>query len=221
MSLKYSCEFCCLEESNDPVLPDYLMDINTAGINQGIIYRGVHYLVKPDISPIIENHLLIIPKEHVFCMNSSILKVYEGELKMVKQIIMDFCHGLGKGVLFFEHGCCSDKESGSSCIHHAHLHAIPVTAEQEKSVVCEVVKDLGVPISTTADVVGKEYLYLETERLGSMYWTDNARQSQFFRIVISRTIGDVKRSRWQNCLIDESEKEKSKKWLEKFEHLLL
>ena len=202
MSKGYSCEFCCLEENSNPILPDYLMDIDIDGIHQGLIYRGDHYLVKPDISPIVENHFLIIPKEHVFCMNSSDLYEYQSELKMVKNRIMDYYHGLRKNYLFFEHGCCNEREAGSSCIHHAHLHAIPITDSQEKIVVCEVVKDLGMPISTATDVVGMEYLYLETERFGSMYWIDNARHSQFFRIVISKTIGDVKRSRWQNCLID-------------------
>ena len=217
MSLNYLCEFCCLEQSNNPILPDYLMDVDTDGIHQGLVFTGDNYLIKPDISPIVENHFLIIPKEHVFCMNSSTLNNSKDELEMVKKKIVDYYHSFDMESLFFEHGCCSDKESGSSCIHHAHLHAIPVTFDQEKKIICEVVKELGAPVFVSKDIESMEYLYLETEKVGSMYWVDKTKQSQFFRILISKTIGNIKRSRWQNCLIDERQRKQSKQWLEKFE----
>lgn len=217
MSLNYICEFCCLEQSNNPILPDYLMEVDTDGIHQGIVYNGDNYLIKPDISPILENHFLIIPKKHVFCMNSSALNNSKDELRMVEKKLVEYYHGIGKGYLFFEHGCCSDKASGSSCIHHAHLHAIPVTLDQEKKIIHEVIKELGAPALSFKDVETMEYLYLETENAGSMYWADLARQSQLFRILISKTIGDVRRSRWQNCLVDEKQRQKSKEWLKKFE----
>ena len=215
MSINYQCEFCSLKQMDKPILPGHMQDINTEGLHNHLIYNGAFFYVKPDVSPVIENHLLIIPKSHVFCMKLLPEECKE-EFDEVCQKIIDFYSTMGKGYFFFEHGCCSDREPGSACIHHAHLHAVPISKEQEKIIVMEVLNYLGIIFADSKQLEGKTYLYAKTERFGPKYWEDSVQRSQFFRIVVAKVIGDPNRARWQNCLVDDDERKKSVEWLKKF-----
>ena len=217
----YQCDFCNIPLTGKYVLPDNMQDILVEGLCQTIIYNGEFFYVKPDISPVVENHLLIIPKEHIFCINDVPPCFFE-ELQDIKKRIIQYYDSIDMNYLFFEHGCCSEKEPGSSCIHHAHLHSIPLSIDNEKAIIQELVKVIGLPNTIPQEIKGKTYLYCESSTIGKqLFWTDDIQRSQLFRIIIANVTGHMQRARWQNCLINEAERKRSKKWLQKFKNFSL
>lgn len=213
--MKYDdqCEFCMLEKSYYPILPSNMQEIPVDNLCQDIIFTGDFFYVKPDISPVVENHLLIIPKKHVFCIND-LSAIYKNELKDIKKRIIQYYNNNNMNYLFFEHGCCCEREPGSSCIHHAHLHAIPTTVDIEREIIKKVVSIVGFPTATPQKTT---YLYCESESTDKpLYWNDEVQRSQLFRIIIADIVGFPNRARWQNCLINETERKRSEIWLEKF-----
>lgn len=219
--INYYCEFCDLQKNQGASLPEYLQDTPVDGLCQDIIYKGEYFYVKPDISPVVENHLLIIPQKHIFCMKEVPVE-YEDELNDIKNLIIHYFHNLRMNYLFFEHGCCNEKEPGSSCINHAHLHAIPVNNATEKAILREIIKKAGYPIVLPYKEKKATYLFLESSLVSKpLYWTDDIQRSQLFRIIIANITGHIRRARWQNCLIDEVERKRSEEWLQKFKNFSL
>lgn len=215
------CEFCDIPLSGRTVLPEYMQDIPVESLCQNILYNGDYFYVKPDISPVVEDHLLIIPKEHIFCINN-IPSDYIEELNDIKQRIIHYYHSKKMNYIFFEHGCCTEKEPGSSCIHHAHLHAIPITVEDEMRILKQIISIVDLPNTTLQDVSKITYLFWESEATGKpFYWIDDVQRSQFFRIIIADIAGFPNRARWQNCLVDEMERKRSEKWLQKYKDFSL
>lgn len=215
------CEFCLLETNKGPILPENMQYIPVDGLFQDIIYNGSSFFVKPDISPIVENHILVIPKEHIFCMNDLSIDKLD-EFNSIKRRIIQLFQKDKKGYIFFEHGCCNEKESGSACIHHAHTHAIPVSIDTERDIVKKVLSILGTPSYDSSVVKGIPYLSIESTSMDTtLYWPDIVYRSQFFRIIISEVTGNPQRARWQNCLINDNERERSKKWLYKYKSFTL
>lgn len=215
------CEFCDIPLSGRTVLPEYMQDIPVESLCQNILYNGDYFYVKPDISPVVEDHLLIIPKDHIFCINN-IPSDYIEELNDIKQRIIRYYHSNKMNYIFFEHGCCSERNPGSSCIHHAHLHSIPITKENETNIIRRILNIIDLPNTKPQEITNLTYLYLESENSNKpFYWIDDVQRSQFFRIIIADITGHPNRARWQNCLIDEAERKRSEKWLQKFKNFSL
>lgn len=212
------CEFCSSERMKGHIFPDYLQPFDTGRLRHSLIYDGTYFVVKPDISPIVKGHLLIIPKSHYYSM-LSMPKEQMDELTSLKQKIVDYYLSFNKHFMFFEHGCCDDVESGSSCIHHAHLHAIPIDENLEKLVITNVLKELGCHTLQPQDVTKTVYLYMQTTLSPALYWKDEELHSQFFRIVIASISGNMQRARWQSCIINEKERKISEMWLEEIKGL--
>ena len=195
------CEFCSLKDGSEPTLPRDLQLLCTERLQQNLMYDGAEFYLKPDISPVVKGHLLIIPKKHYFSILSLPIKDLE-ELNLIKQKIIDFYAKENKLCLFFEHGCCGETDTGSSCIHHAHLHSIPISLDDGRNIMREAIRLLGMPNTNMAEVENSTYLFMEIAGSSSLYWKDLIMRSQFFRILISETFGEFQRSRWHNCIIN-------------------
>lgn len=216
---KYSdCEFCSSERMNGSTFPDYLQIQGAERLKHELIYDGTYFVVKPDISPVVKGHLLIIPKKHYYSILSVPYDQLE-ELSLLKQRIIDYYTSLGKHYMFFEHGCCNDVENGSSCIHHAHMHAIPIDNNVEKQVFANVVRELGIYTQKPQDMARSVYLYMQTTCSPAMYWKDEKLHSQFFRIILAGILGNMQRARWQNCIVNDQERLISEKWLKDIRNL--
>ncbi|MEU4220817.1 HIT domain-containing protein [Actinoplanes sp. NPDC026623] len=81
-----------------------------------------------DISPLVEGHLLIVPKKHYFNFASAILD-FPHEASKVTNFARDWIRETYGLVALFEHGSSSN-ESGGACIVHAHVHVLPVAATE-------------------------------------------------------------------------------------------
>lgn len=213
-----NCEFCSFDRMNGSIFPDYMQISETGCLKHELIYDGKYFVVKPDISPIVKGHLLIIPKKHYYSILSIPSEQLE-EIYMLKQKIIDYYASQDKHFMFFEHGCCSEAETGSSCIHHAHLHAIPIDEKNERQILTNVVSELGFNTKKPHDLENSVYLYMQTTFSPALFWEDEKLHSQFFRIKLADIFGYIQRARWQNCIVNEKERLVSECWLNSIKNL--
>jgi diadenosine tetraphosphate (Ap4A) HIT family hydrolase len=88
----------------------------------GILAETDHFLILADHAPLVEGHLLIIPRQHYACYGA-VPADLEEELLAIKRRVAAFLRGTYRAPAFFEHGVFRQT------VCHAHLHAIPLGAE--------------------------------------------------------------------------------------------
>lgn len=88
----------------------------------GILHESEHFLLLADHAPLVEGHLLIIPREHFACYGA-VPAALETEWLALKHRVAEFLGRYYRAPLFFEHGVFRQT------VYHAHLHAIPLGAE--------------------------------------------------------------------------------------------
>ena|GEM_PF-2666081 len=205
------CPFCFLINKTLPDIPISLQVEGYKQLNQKLIYKGSGLNVKPDVSPITKNHFLIIPINHYF--SSQVLPPSETEeLALVKKKIESFyLTEMRKDTIFFEHGSCTDSK-GSSCVHHAHIHSVPIDKIDSANIINYAIRILGTP-RTVNEVDINNYLYLEPADSPPLFWNDSRGESQVFRRIISEILGSYDRSSWQGCILYTEQREISRKWL--------
>ncbi|WP_376795706.1 HIT family protein [Thermogemmatispora sp.] len=76
------------------------------------------FLLVADYAPLVEGHLLIIPKEHYACYGA-VPEELDSELLALKRLVRRFAARFYAPLLFWEHGIFGQT------VFHAHLHCIP------------------------------------------------------------------------------------------------
>ncbi|WP_214072575.1 HIT domain-containing protein [Mucilaginibacter sp. dw_454] len=175
--------------------------------NRIILYENEYFVIIPDISPIVEYHVLIIPKLHYQSISEIPIDsdIYIADAReFIKNLYLDMPD---KEVIFFEHGSCNI--TGSACINHAHLHCLPLEKKEIRQLQLKVDK-----INDGSDLFVENESYLSFEISGRTYkWADNWGIKQFLRKTIAETVRRPNRNNWQGSLSVDSEKEITKKWL--------
>jgi diadenosine tetraphosphate (Ap4A) HIT family hydrolase len=83
-----------------------------------ILKETSHFRLATDVAPLVEGHLLIIPKEHYACYGAVPARLDE-ELLALKQAVRDFFAQYYAPPVFWEHGIFRQT------VFHAHLHCFP------------------------------------------------------------------------------------------------
>jgi diadenosine tetraphosphate (Ap4A) HIT family hydrolase len=121
----YSATGCllCDEIRNEDALSLRLGIYDAPG--DRIIDESENFVLIPDISPIVPGHSLIVTRSHSTCF-----------ARLPNQIMAEFVEFKRRSIAFvtqhfsrpflFEHGSGSATPKSGACIHHAHLHLIPV-----------------------------------------------------------------------------------------------
>jgi diadenosine tetraphosphate (Ap4A) HIT family hydrolase len=91
-----------------------------------ILLESTNVAMIVDISPLVEGHLLVVPKKH-YLNFASVMLDYRHEAVQVTQRAKDWVRETYGSVTLFEHGSTSD-QSGGACIAHAHIHVLPIAA---------------------------------------------------------------------------------------------
>lgn len=92
-----------------------------------IVAETENFVVIPSIGQVVEGYLLIVAKVH----HASMGCLSHGEIKELEDLMERTRHLLTRTYgrpLFFEHGVVDGIESGGCGITHAHIHAVPLTA---------------------------------------------------------------------------------------------
>lgn len=96
----YPCPFCKRAELN------------------GVLDETEHFFLLADHAPLLEGHLLIVPREHYACYGA-VPEELETELLALKSRVRQFQRATYREPFFFEHGVFRQT------VYHAHLHALP------------------------------------------------------------------------------------------------
>ncbi len=148
--------------------------------------------VLPSLGQLVQGHLLILPAAH-YCaiadLPDELLMRFE-ELKRNVSTTLKATYG---DCIFFEHGI-RGTQSGGCGISHAHMHAVPVTADR----VLDHVRDDfdGCVIQDLREINNKiprdrSYLFFENS-IGEQYvFSAPHVRSQYLRQLVAKEIGNV------------------------------
>ena len=197
ISFKPNCLFCNYSRG------DELKWKNKYGFVRESLLISESLFILPDIAPLVENHLLIVSRDHFRSMTEFNSADIGNELSRFKKKVIDFHKSLGYySTFFFEHGSCGEIES-SSCIVHSHLHAIPMVDEKSLKSICNTVEDdLEIMIGD-----GKvcNYISFSIENGCTKYFEDTC-EKQYLRKVISDSINRKERHLWQKYISSDTRK---------------
>jgi len=87
----------------------------------GILAETEHFILLADHAPLVEGHLLIVPRQHLACYGS-LPPALEADFLAAKRRAAEFLRARYREPIFFEHGVFRQT------VFHAHLHAIPFGA---------------------------------------------------------------------------------------------
>jgi diadenosine tetraphosphate (Ap4A) HIT family hydrolase len=116
------CPFC-----SKSGFEQHKLIFGTEDIEYFSIYRTANFVVVPDVAPLIEGHLLIIPKAHYLCYGAALQEHWQ-EFIELKATITCLLKRVYANCMFFEHGAAQEFRAGNS-IDHAHLHCLPVSVD--------------------------------------------------------------------------------------------
>ena len=85
---------------------------------EGILAETASFFVLADHAPLVEGHLLIVPRAHYPCYGA-VPAALDDELLALKRLAATFLTAAYRAPVFFEHGAFRQT------VYHAHLHAIP------------------------------------------------------------------------------------------------
>lgn len=86
-----------------------------------VLAETPHFLVLADYAPLVEGHILIVPREHLACYGA-LPQALEVEFLALKARVASFLRAAYAEPTFFEHGVFHQT------VYHAHLHAFPFGA---------------------------------------------------------------------------------------------
>ena len=128
MNIDILCPFCDITEEKKIFRWANAIPKELIPYNRKVLYRNEYFVIIPDISPIAQDHVLIIPFVHYNSL-SEIPEAYLTSLSEAKNVIKRILKDASRNkIIFFEHGSCST--IGSACISHAHLHCIPLSLDE-------------------------------------------------------------------------------------------
>lgn len=87
-------------------------------IATNILKETAHFLIVADYAPLVEGHLLIIPRHHYACYGEVPAEL-DAELFAIKREIQQFFNEFYVPAVFWEHGIFRQT------VFHAHLHCFP------------------------------------------------------------------------------------------------
>ncbi len=137
-----------------------------ASIATNILQETASFRIVADYAPLIEGHLLIMPKEHYTCYGD-VPATLDTELQAIKQEIKEFFQQFYIPPVFWEHGIFRQS------VFHAHLHAIPLGAahyspeENRHSLLVQSQEDIRTWYTTYG-----QYFYLEDAQHAVLFEPD-------------------------------------------------
>nr|BBH91873.1 hypothetical protein KTA_00720 [Thermogemmatispora argillosa] len=153
------------------------------------------FLVVADHAPVVEGHLLIIPKEHYACYGA-VPAILDSELLALKRLVSRFAARWYAPLLFWEHGVFGQT------VFHAHLHCIPfgVVSYQQR---LQPVASLARPVREQEDIrrwyrERGHYFYLEDSRQALLFPPDPDCYRQVIYEVFWKSLSPEQQQRgWQ------------------------
>ena len=155
------------------------------GALEVVLMETSNLYVLVDNAPLVEGHLLIVPKFHWACYGA-VPSTYDDELDATKRRVSDFLAQTYRSACFFEHGVFRQT------VFHAHLHAFPLGARAvTPELVAEATHAGGGSVRGQDDIrswyaANGQYFYVEQanndeiERVAALF---PAEEATYFRVL--------------------------------------
>ena len=126
-------------------------------ILEGILEETEHLFLLADNAPLVEGHVLIVPREHYACYGA-VPPMLDTEYLEMKTTVLQFMRDCYRVPIFFEHGVYRQT------VAHAHLHALPLDVSRRPADQTLIQK--GLPAGSQEEVrrwfaTNGDYFYLE------------------------------------------------------------
>lgn len=158
-----------------------------------------NFLVVCDVHPLVEGHILIIPKEHISCVGE-----YPSELmwefNSLYEKVSNFVKKTYGAVASFEHGVIGQT------VFHSHVHFLPFKGSV-KDIVPEGENRLKklLSIFDLKEIFESEKGYLFFSIEDKMYTVDQILgQPRFFRDRFAKAVGKPERGNWKTMMNDKA-----------------
>lgn len=178
-----NCPFC--RELQSGRLPDFC----DADIDSRILHETNRFVVMADISPLVQGHVMIVPKDHILCFGA-VEPTSQQELSCIVNATRSILNEHYGPSVILEHGT-SSLEPVADHVTHAHLHIVPAAIDIRDALLNFNTKR----ISSLADLSSwaardAEYIYFES-RSGEQMVADQivGIKRLFFRREIAKQIG--------------------------------
>jgi diadenosine tetraphosphate (Ap4A) HIT family hydrolase len=161
-------------------VPDPNCDFCVPGKLAHVLYETPHFRLAADFAPLVEGHLLIIPKDHYTCYGD-VPAALDQELFALKKTLRQYFKQYYLPPVFLEHGIFRQT------VFHAHLHCFPwgnIEYDPDTGIHGQVV--------TSQDDVRRwyaergHYFYLEDPTLALLFPPDLERYFRIIRGVFAR-----------------------------------
>lgn len=177
-SLKRVC-FICEAIKKGGVTPRFKELFPNLPNQTQILFKARHFFLIPDDSPVVENHLLAVSRNHALSC-AGLSKEEFGELLELREYARIALETNYHGWLYFEHGTGKTKEGEiASCgacfgVEHAHQHFLPIPQSIDKNrlfqyltkQVQKEIRLLPIKLNTPWELLWykeKPYLYIEVD----------------------------------------------------------
>ncbi|TAJ13096.1 hypothetical protein DMA11_10550 [Marinilabiliaceae bacterium JC017] len=163
---------------------------------RNIIAQTNNFCVLPSIGPLNEFHLIIVPKNHYTAI-AQLDNVQFEELINIKQELNDFNKTvLKENTVYFEHGSCIKSHFDSSCIDHAHLHALGLSQKLIEHIK-KLINLTPIEFQEIKNLSNKSYLFYEDLESNCFYNNDESMPSQFIRRIYCQLISNEMEWNWR------------------------
>jgi diadenosine tetraphosphate (Ap4A) HIT family hydrolase len=196
----YSCDFCT-EGRSGQINPEFAAAV---GQTTRIVHRLASLYVVPTLSPIVKNHVLLIPMGHITSrlqlseVERDSVAAAESHLRMLlaspARSIVTFEHGIGKGM------------RGGCGISHFHIHMLPLKKHVAKKALNLLSQS---SLGELADDVlelrpGDSYVYMrsDSDNTSTTLVRRGEFPSQFLRNLIEDAVG-ITRTNWREIVRSE------------------
>lgn len=157
-----------------------------------MLKESQYFCILCDANPLIEGHVLIIPKRHVSCIGEYTPQEF-AEFKKLYLLISEWIHKEYGSIATFEHG-----KIGQT-VFHSHVHLMPFAGQPEQ-IIPEGTDRLKLlpSIDHLFDIFRTEGQYLFFS-IGSVMWTVDTTigAPRFFRDRFAKSFNRTERANWK------------------------
>jgi diadenosine tetraphosphate (Ap4A) HIT family hydrolase len=128
-----------------------------------IAFSSDNFVVLPSVSPLVEGHVLLLPKDHITSL-AQLTEDNKKEFDSLLQFVYRKVDNLWSRPIIFEHGV-GEGRTGGCGVTHAHLHMVPLPTVHRGSLWSAIIGELGAlpsqgPLSEVLDNLYAEDSYL-------------------------------------------------------------
>ena len=185
-------EDCCLcTEIGANRIPDAFS--GNCSLETRIVFSTNNFVVLPSVTPLVEGHVLLLPKRHVTSL-AQVTRNNREELNRLLQFIYGKVGDLWTRPIIFEHGIGEEKTGGCG-VTHAHLHIVPLHSRDRVSVWSSLAQKISdfpsqAPLLEILDNLGTKdsYLIIGDDPMKISCRVSDSLPSQLMRQLIADTL---------------------------------